>query len=118
MNVDRINYYESSQEPEYPSWKKGKNKRDILLNLYENDPTIPLEQAATILGISTQQVQRHRRTLICEGLLKVGMFALVFISGAYYGLQQDKEALDDWVESSIESPTLDMVEDLKWQFQL
>lgn len=118
MKVDRINYYESSQEAEYPTWKRGKNKRDILLNLYETDPTIPLEQAAIILEISKQQVQRHRRTLICEGLLKVGVFLVVFCSGAYCGLAQDKETLDEWIESRIESPTLDMLEDLKWQFNL
>jgi hypothetical protein len=118
MKTDRINYYESCQEAEFPTWKRGQKKRDILLKLLKNDPSIPLEQCAQILEISKQQVQRHRGTLICEGLLKVGIFAVVFISGAYYGLQQDKETIDEWVESSIESPTLDMVEDLKWHFNL
>ena len=118
MKTDRINYYESCQEAEFPTWKRGKNKRDILLKLLKNDPSIPLEQCAQVLGISTQQVQRHRRTLICEGLLKVGIFALVFISGAYYGLIQEETTLDEWVESRIESPTLDYMEDLKWRLNL
>ena len=118
MKTDRINYYESCQEAEFPTWKRGKNKRDILLKLLKNDPSIPLEQCAQILEISKQQVQRHRRTLICEGLLKVGIFALVFISGAYYGLIQEETTLDEWVESRIESPTLDYMEDLKWRLNL
>jgi hypothetical protein len=118
MKTDRINYYESCQEAEFPTWKRGKNKRDILLNLYENDPSIPLEQCAQILKISKQQVQRHRGTLICEGLITVAIMGIAFCSGAYCGLQQDKETIDEWVESSIESPTLDMVEDLKWQLNL
>lgn len=117
MRADRINYYESHQESEYPTWRKGKNKREILLTLYKENPSIPLEQAATILEISKQQVQRHRRTLICEGLIKVGVFALVFCSGAYYGLTQE-QSLDEWVESHIECRTLEIVEDLKWQFNL
>lgn len=118
MKTDRISYYECSQESEYPTWRKGKNKRDILLNLYKDDPSIPLEQAAVILEISKQQVQRHRRTLICEGLLKVGIFLTIFCTGAYYGLEQEEQSLDDWIESRIESPTLEIVEDLKWQFNL
>jgi hypothetical protein len=118
MNTDRINYYESSQEPEYPTWKKGKNKRDILLNLYKENPSIPLEQAATILQVSKQQVIRHRRILICEGLLKVGMVVLTFCSGAYCGLQQEETTLDEWLESHIECPTLELVEELKWQYNL
>ena len=118
MKTDRINYYESCQEAEFPTWKKGKQKREILLNLYENDPSIPLEQAAKLLEISTQQVQRHRKILICEGLLKVGMIVLTFFSGAYYGLLQEEQDLDEWIESRIESPTLDMLEDLKWRLNL
>lgn len=117
MQVDQINKYESWQESEYPTWKKGKNKRDILLKLYKENPSLPLEQAAQILEVSKQQVQRHRRTLICEGLLKVGMVILTFCSGAYYGLTQE-QTLDEWVESHIECPTLEIVEDLRWQFNL
>lgn len=118
QQLDKINYYESHQESEYPTWKRGKNKREILLKLYKEDPTIPLEQLAEMLEISKQQVQRHRRTLICEGLLKVGIFLVIFCSGTYCGLAQDKETLDEWIESRIESPILDSIEDLKWQFNL
>jgi DNA-binding Lrp family transcriptional regulator len=115
---ERINYYESSQEPEYPTWRKGKKKREILLKLYKENPSLPLEQAAQMLEISKQQVQRHRRTLICEGLLKVGMFILVFASGAYYGLTQEEQTLDEWIESHIECPILELAEDVKWEFNL
>ena len=116
MQVDRINYYESHQEPEYPTWERGKNKREILLNLYKDNPTIPLEQAAQILEISKQQVQRHRKTLICEGLLQVGIILFVFASGTYYGIAK-KDTIDEWLECRIESTT-DFLEDLRWQFHL
>ncbi len=118
MQADRINYYEAHQESEYPTWRKGKNKREILLNLYKENPTIPLEQAAQILEISKQQVMRHRRTLICEGLLKVGMIMLTFFSGAYYGISQEEQAIDEWLESRLKYPTLELVEDIKWQLNL
>lgn len=118
MQTDRINYYESHQESEFPSWRKGKSKREILLKLFKENPTIPLEQAAKVLEISKQQVMRHRRILICEGLIHVGIFISIFCSGAYYGISQNDQDLDEWIESHVEYPVLEFVEEIKWEFNL
>lgn len=118
MQVDQINKYESWQESEFPTWRRGKNKREILLKLYRDNPSLPLEQAAQILEVSKQQVMRHRRTLICEGLITVGVITLTFFSGAYYGLTQEEQTIDEWLESRLEYPTLEIVEDWKWQLNL
>ena len=84
----------------------------------KNFTTITEEEIAIILKISKQQVARHRRTLICEGLITVAIMGIAFCSGAYCGFVQEEQDLDEWIESRIELPTLEIVEDLKWQFNL
>lgn len=120
--VDRINYYESSTESEFPSWKKGQMKRELLLKLLQENSMIPLEQAAKVLGVSVQQVKRHRRNLLSEGLIKVGVLCLAlggcFASGAYYGLENENESVDEFIENHVKSPIFEKVEELAWQYNL
>lgn len=116
--IDRINHFEHSVESEFPSWKKGELKRQLLLKILQEDQSTPLEQAAKSIGVSVQQVKRHRRNLIADGLLKVGMLLITFSAGAYYGLDSENDSVDEFIENHVKSPIFEKVEELAWQYDL
>ena len=104
--IDQIgNFRDFSQSTPWPSWKKGQQKRDRMIEFLRENPNASIEALADYCGISAAQVRRHRRNLIANGLWKIAGCAIilssVFSAGAYYASSDIDELLDERVKSSI-----------------
>lgn len=117
--IDQIgNFRDFNQSTPWPSWKRGQQKRDQMMEFLRDNPNASIEALATYCKISAAQVRRHRRTLIVNGLWKVAgcatIFSLVFSAGAYYA---SSEMVDEWIEERVKYPILNCSEDLLWKME-
>jgi len=79
--IDQIgNFRDFSQSTPWPSWKKGQQKRDRMMEFLRENPNASIQALADYCEISAAQVRRHRRNLIANGLWKVAGCAIIFSS--------------------------------------
>lgn len=119
---DQINNFRNLSEDAYwPSWKRGKEKRQKIMELLQKNPNPSLVEIAQHCQISTSQAKRHRANLIASGLWKVcGCVIIVassFFSGVYYADADSKEELDEIIESRIKSPIHNFEEEILWKLE-
>jgi|GEM_PF-2311825 len=115
---DEVNNYRYvSEGTPWPSWKKGEQKREAILQLLEENPGISIAQIANSISLSTVQVRRHRARLVSDCLWKVCLASIVlggtFTSGAYWA---DKEVFDEVIESWVDC-AIDWKEDTIWSIE-
>lgn len=102
------NFRYISELTPWPSWKQGEKKRETILKLLEENPSISIAQIANSINLSPVQVRRHRARLISDCLWKVCLVSIVFTatftSGAYWANREVfDEAIESWVNCAIES---------------
>lgn len=117
--IDQIgNFRDFSQSTPWPSWKRGQQKRDQMMEFLRDNPNASIEALATYCQISVVQARRHRRNLIANGLWKIAGCAIVlsfsFISGAYYA---NNKGIDEWMEERVKFPILHAQENLLWNLE-
>jgi hypothetical protein len=117
--IDQIgNFRDFSQSTPWPSWKKGEQKRDRMMEYLQKNPNASIEALAAYCEISIAQTRRHRKNLIANGLWKVAgcaiIFSLMFSAGAYYA---SSETVDEWIEERVKYPVLNCSEDLLWKME-
>jgi hypothetical protein len=112
------NFRDFSQSTPWPSWKKGQQKRDRMMEFLRENPNASTQALADYCGISAAQVRRHRRNLIANGLWKVAgcaiIFSSVFSAGAYYA---NGESIDEWLDERVKFPILYAQENLLWNLE-
>jgi len=111
------NYRYVSEGTPWPSWKKGEQKREAILQLLEENPGISIAQIANSISLSPVQVRRHRARLVSDCLWKVCLVSIVlggtFTSGAYWA---DKEVFDEVIESWVDC-AIDWKENAVWSIE-
>ena len=117
--IDQIgNFRDFSQSTPWPSWRKGQQKRDRMMEYLQENPSASIEALANYCEISITQTRRHRRALIVSGLWKVAgcaiIFSSVFSAGAYYA---NGESIDEWLDERVKSPTLHAQENFLWNLE-
>ena len=79
--IDQIgNFRDFSQSTPWPSWRKGQQKRDQMMEFLRENPNASIQALADYCEISAAQVRGHRRNLIANGLWKVAGCAIIFIA--------------------------------------
>jgi len=117
--IDQVNNFRDfSQSTPWPSWKKGQQKRDRMMEFLRENPNASIEALAAYCEISITQTRRHRRNLIASGLWKIAGCAIilssVFSAGAYYA---SSEMVDEWIEERVKSPILHAQENFLWNLE-
>ena len=117
--IDQIgNFRNFSQSTPWPSWNKGQQKRDRMMEFLRENPNASIQELANYCEISTTQTRRHRRNLIASGLWKVAgcatLFSLMFSAGAYYA---SSETVDEWLDERVKSPILHAQENFLWNLE-
>jgi hypothetical protein len=117
--IDQIgNFRDFNQSTPWPSWKKGQQKRDQMMEFLRENPNASIQALADYCEISAAQVRRHRRNLIANGLWKVAgcaiIFSSVFSAGAYYA---NGESIDEWLDERVKSPILHAQENFLWNLE-
>ena len=117
--IDQIgNFRDFSQSTPWPSWKRGQQKRDQIMEFLRENPNASIQALADYCKISVVQARRHRRTLIVSGLWKVAgcaiIFSSVFSAGAYYA---SSKTVDERIEERVKYPILSCSEDLLWKME-
>lgn len=99
------NFYDAIPDNPWPTHRKGEEKRRKILEILRNNPRVSIEEIAKNVGISTQQVRRHRRILYAEGLW-VSTFILffAFLPSPYYAAKN----IDKTEEERINFSTFSM----------
>jgi hypothetical protein len=109
------NFRDFSQSTPWPSWRKGQQKRDRMMEYLQKNPNASIEALANYCEISITQTRRHRRALIVSGLWKVAgcaiIFSSVFSAGAYYA---NGESIDESFDERVKSPILHAQENFLW----
>lgn len=109
---------EEATNQKWPSWKKGEQVRDRIMELKKENPDLSIEQICLHTGLSRWQVQRHKQKLIACGLWKICGYAIAltssFIAGAYYA---DAETIDEWVTERVKCRILSMQEEILWELE-
>lgn len=90
----------------WPSWERGQQKRDQIMELRSKKPNATIEEIANYTGLSRWQVERHKRTLIASGIWAITL--IIALSGGYW-LGANREEVEEWVNCHIESIT-EMIE--------
>jgi DNA-binding Lrp family transcriptional regulator len=116
--IDQIgNFRDFSQSTPWPSWNKGQQKRDRMMEYLQKNPNASIQALADYCGISAAQVRRHRRNLIANGLWKIAgcviIFSSVFSAGAYYA----SETIDESFDERVKSPILSMQDEILWEWE-
>jgi hypothetical protein len=119
---DQINNFRNISEDGYwPSWKRGEEKRQKIMELLKNNPNPSITEIAQHCEISISQAKRHRTNMIASGLWKVCGCVIVisssFITGVYYASDDSKETLDEIIESRIKSPIHNLEEEILWKLE-
>lgn len=117
--IDQIgNFRDFSQSSPWPSWKKGQQKRDRMMEFLRENPNASIQALADYCKISVAQVRRHRRSLIANGLWKVTgcviIFSSVFSAGAYYA---NSESIDESFDERVKSPILYTQKNFLWNLE-
>lgn len=86
----------------WPSWKRGQQMRDRIMELRSKKPNATIEEIANYTGLSRWQIQRHKTTLIANGLWSLGL--VIALSGGYW-LGANREEVEEWVNCHIDSIT-------------
>lgn len=112
------NFRDFSQSTPWPSWRRGQQKRDQIMEFLRDNPNASIEALAGYCKISVAQVRRHRRNLIAKGLWKVTgcviIFSSVFSAGAYYA---NSETIDESFDERVKSPILSMQDEILWEWE-
>ncbi len=119
---DQINNFRHTSEDGYwPSWKRGEQKRQKIMELLEKNPNPSIMEIAQYCQISTSQAKRHRANMIASGLWKVCgcviLFTSGFITSVYYADADSKEALDEIIEIRVKSPIHNLEEEILWKLE-
>ena len=117
--IDQIgNFRDFSQSTPWPSWKKGQQKRDRMMEFLRENPNASIQTLADYCKISVVQARRHRRNLIANGLWKVAGCAIIFSSvlsaGAYYA---KGESIDESFNERVKLPILHAQENFLWNLE-
>lgn len=117
--IDQIgNFRDFSQSTPWPSWRRGQQKRDRIMEFLRENPNASIQEVANYCGISITQTRRHRRALIANGLWKIAGCAIILAStisaGAYYA---SSEMVDEWIEERVKSPILHAQENFLWNLE-
>jgi len=117
--TDQINNFRDfNQDPPWPSWKRGQQKRDQMMEFLRDNPNASIEALAAYCKLSKAQTRRHRRNLIASGLWKVVgcviIFSSTFCAGAYYA---NSESIDEWLDERVKYPILHAQEELLWKVE-
>jgi DeoR/GlpR family transcriptional regulator of sugar metabolism len=117
--IDQIgNFRGFTPSTPWPSWKRGQEKRDRMMEFLRDNPDASIEALALHCKISPVQVRRHKRNLIASGLWKVAgcvlIFASTFSAGAYYA---SSESVDEFIEERVKSPIASAQEDFLWNLE-
>jgi len=111
------NFRYISEMTPWPSWKQGEKKRQAILQLLKENPSISIAQIANSISLSPIQVRRHRARLISDCLWKVCLVSIIlsgaFTSGAYWA---NREVFDEAIESWVDC-TIDWKEDAVWSIE-
>jgi len=111
------NFRYVSELTPWPSWKQGEKKREAILKLLEENPSISIAQIANSISLSPVQVRRHRARLISDCLWKVCLVSIVlggtFTGGAYWA---DKEVFDEVIDNWVHC-AIDWREDAIWSIE-
>ena len=111
------NFRDFSQSTPWPSWKKGQQKRDGMMEYLRENPNASIQALADYCEISITQTRRHRRALIISGLWKVAGCAIIlastFSAGAYYA----NGDIDEWLDERVKSPILHAQENFLWNLE-
>jgi predicted transcriptional regulator len=112
------NFRDFSQSTPWPSWKRGQQKRDRMMEYLQKNPNASIQELANYCEISTTQTRRHRKNLIASGLWKVAgcatLFSLMFFAGAYYA---NGETIDELLDERVKSSILHARENFLWNLE-
>jgi len=110
------NFRHFSEDSYWPSWKKGEEKRKLIMELLAVNPNASIQEIAEHCGISVSQVRRHRQNLIASGLWKLCGWVIVltstFTASVYYN---NHEVVDKWLEIHVKSPVLQLEKEILWE---
>jgi hypothetical protein len=110
------NFRHISQDSYWPSWKKGEDKRKLIMEVLAVNPNASIKEIAEHCGISVSQVRRHRKNLIASGLWKLCGCVIVlmstFTAGVYYG---NHELVDEWLKIHVKFPVLQLEKEILWE---
>jgi hypothetical protein len=119
---EQINNFRHITEDGYwPSWKRGEEKRQKIMELLKTNPNPSIVEIAYHCEISVTQAKRHRTNMIASGAWKILGCVIIagssFITGVYYASPELKETLDETIESHVKFHIHDIEEEILWRLE-